>query len=139
MRNLGEATPVARRAESLEAGFRADVQALRALAVTAVVLYHLWPDVVSGGYVGVDVFFVVSGFLITALLLRELESTGRIDLPAFYGRRIRRLLPAAFVVLAGTLVLLVLVVPRVVWRENLVQIRAASRVPTQLATRRRQH
>jgi len=105
---------------------RPDVQALRALAVTAVVLFHLWPDTVPGGYVGVDVFFVISGFLITGQLFREVESTGRIGLLSFYARRIRRLLPAAFVVLACTLVLLVLVVPRVVWQENLRQIRAAS-------------
>jgi peptidoglycan/LPS O-acetylase OafA/YrhL len=69
---------------------------------------------------------VISGFLITGQLFREIESTGLIGLLSFYARRIRRLLPAVFVVLACTLVLLVLVVPRVVWRENLRQIRAAS-------------
>ena len=105
---------------------RADIQALRALAVTAVLLYHLWPGLLPGGYVGVDVFFVVSGFLITGQLFHEMRTTGRVGLLSFYARRIRRLLPAAFVVLACTLVVLVLVVPRVVWRENLVQIRAAS-------------
>ena len=51
---------------------RPDVQGLRALAVTAVVLYHLWPGLVPGGYVGVDVFFVISGYLITGLLFREM-------------------------------------------------------------------
>jgi peptidoglycan/LPS O-acetylase OafA/YrhL len=69
---------------------------------------------------------VISGYLITGIIVREIQATGRVGLLAFYARRIRRLLPAAFVVLAATLVLLVLVVPRVVWRENLVQIRAAS-------------
>jgi peptidoglycan/LPS O-acetylase OafA/YrhL len=111
---------------SSERVFRADIQALRALAVTAVLLYHLWPDLLPGGYVGVDVFFVVSGFLITGQLFQEMRTTGRVGLLAFYARRIRRMLPAAFVVLACTLVVLVLVVPRVVWRENLVQMRAAS-------------
>ncbi|HET9998884.1 MAG TPA: acyltransferase family protein [Nocardioides sp.] len=105
---------------------RPDVQGLRALAVTAVVLYHLWPGLVPGGYVGVDVFFVISGFLITGLLFREMAETGRLRLLAFYARRIRRLLPSAFIVLACTLVVLVLVAPRVVWHQNLVQIRAAA-------------
>ena len=93
----------------MPSGFRPDIQALRALAVSAVLLYHLWPDVVPGGYVGVDVFFVVSGFLITGLLVRELEETGRIDLLAFYARRIRRLLPAALVVLAVSFAMLLVV------------------------------
>ena len=56
-------------------GFRADVQALRALAVTGVVLNHLWPNRLTGGYVGVDVFFVISGYLISLHLLRELTTT----------------------------------------------------------------
>src|SRR6478672_269114 len=83
--------------------FRADIQALRALAVALVVLNHLWPTRLTGGYVGVDVFFVISGFLITSHLLKERISTGRIRLAAFYARRIRRLLPAAFLVLAVSL------------------------------------
>jgi peptidoglycan/LPS O-acetylase OafA/YrhL len=107
-------------------GSRPDIQALRALAVAAVLVYHLWPSAVPGGYVGVDVFFVVSGFLITGLLHREVETTGRVRLLAFWARRIRRLLPSAFVVLACTIVLLVFVVPRVAWGGNLEQIRAAS-------------
>ncbi|WP_285035055.1 acyltransferase family protein [Plantibacter sp. ME-Dv--P-095] len=83
------------------AAFRADIQGMRALAVTAVVLAHAtgWP---AGGFIGVDVFFVISGFLITGLLLREHERSGRISLPAFFGRRIKRILPAALVVLAAT-------------------------------------
>ena len=67
---------------------------LRALAVTLVVLYHLTPGALVGGYIGVDVFFVISGFLITGLLLREKESSGGIHLPSFWKRRARRLLPA---------------------------------------------
>ncbi|WP_307783518.1 acyltransferase family protein [Plantibacter sp. CFBP 13570] len=84
--------------------FRADIQGMRALAVTAVILAHAtgWP---AGGFVGVDVFFVISGFLITGLLLREHERSGRISLPAFFGRRIKRILPASLVVLAATVAL----------------------------------
>ncbi|MFT4221110.1 MAG: acyltransferase family protein [Microbacterium sp.] len=75
------------------------VQGLRAIAVLFVVLYHFWPGRLPGGYVGVDVFFVISGFLITAHLMRELESTGRIRLGQFWARRARRLLPASLLVL----------------------------------------
>ncbi|WP_230007567.1 acyltransferase, partial [Microbacterium sp. Bi128] len=78
---------------------RLDLQGLRALAVIGVVASHLtgWP---TGGFVGVDVFFVLSGFLVTGILLRDLAATGTIDLRAFFARRIRRLLPAALLVLA---------------------------------------
>ena len=80
---------------------RRDIQGLRALAVIAVILDHViqWP---TGGFAGVDIFFVISGFLITGILLREHESTGRISLTAFYGNRLRRILPSAAVVLAAT-------------------------------------
>ena len=87
-----------------ELGFRPDVEGLRALAVAAVVVYHAWPQWLPGGFVGVDVFFVVSGFLITSLLLREFESTGTISLRRFWARRARRLLPAATVTLVATAV-----------------------------------
>ncbi|MBO0608580.1 acyltransferase family protein [Myceligenerans salitolerans] len=72
---------------------------LRALAVAAVVAYHLEPGWVPGGFVGVDMFFVVSGFLITTLLLREISTTSWVDLPRFWTRRARRLLPALLLVL----------------------------------------
>ena len=81
-------------------GFRPDIQALRAIAVLAVVLNHLSADWLTGGYVGVDVFFVISGFLISSHLDKEISSTGRVRLGRFYARRIRRLLPAALLVLA---------------------------------------
>jgi peptidoglycan/LPS O-acetylase OafA/YrhL len=71
---------------------------LRALAVLAVIGFHLWPRQVPGGFLGVDVFFVISGFLITTLLLRERDRTGRLDLRNFWLRRARRLLPALVVV-----------------------------------------
>ncbi|HYI52023.1 MAG TPA: acyltransferase family protein [Microbacterium sp.] len=75
------------------------VQGLRAIAVLAVVLYHFWPARFSGGYVGVDIFFVISGFLITAHLMRELTATGTVRLGQFWARRARRLLPASLLVL----------------------------------------
>jgi len=82
---------------------RADVQGIRAVAVVLVVLYHSGV-VFPGGFVGVDVFFVVSGYVIGAMLLRELKTTGRIRLRSFYVRRIRRLWPALAVVTVATLV-----------------------------------
>lgn len=83
---------------------RADIQGLRAVAVALVLAFHLWPTVLPGGFVGVDVFFVVSGFLITAHLLSELQRTGTVSLPGFWARRARRLLPAALTVLMVTAV-----------------------------------
>lgn len=83
-------------------GTRSDIQGLRAIAVAAVVLDHAGVPGVGGGYVGVDVFFVVSGFLITGQLLGRLEATGRIGFADFYARRARRILPASLTVLALT-------------------------------------
>ena len=81
--------------------FRPDVEGLRAVAVLLVVLYHVGiPHL--GGYVGVDVFFVISGYVITGLLLRERSATGRTSLLAFYGRRSRRIIPAAALVIVVT-------------------------------------
>jgi peptidoglycan/LPS O-acetylase OafA/YrhL len=85
-----------------EHGFRPDLEGLRAVAVGLVLLFHARVPGFGGGYVGVDVFFVLSGFLITGLLLREFVDTGRISLRAFYARRARRLLPAAAVTLLAT-------------------------------------
>ena len=83
--------------------FRPDVEGLRAVAVLLVVLSHVGLPFLAGGYVGVDVFFVVSGFLITGLLLGEVRRTGRISVRRFYARRATRLLPAAALVLVATL------------------------------------
>jgi peptidoglycan/LPS O-acetylase OafA/YrhL len=77
---------------------------LRALAVAAVLLYHAGVPWAAGGFLGVDVFFALSGYLITSLLLLECGAAGRIDLPAFWARRVRRLLPALVVLLAGVAV-----------------------------------
>lgn len=83
---------------------RRDIEGLRAIAVVAVILYHAHFLGLRGGFVGVDVFFVVSGFLITTLLLKEHAATERISLAHFYGRRARRLLPASALVIVATLI-----------------------------------
>lgn len=83
---------------------RTDIEGLRAVAVAAVLLFHAGVPGLAGGYVGVDVFFVVSGFLITSLLVSERESEGSISLGSFYSRRIRRLLPVSALVAIATLV-----------------------------------
>lgn len=82
---------------------------LRAVAVMLVLVYHLWPGALPGGMIGVDVFFVISGYLITALLMREGAYTGKVRLPAFWLRRLRRLIPAVFVLVAvvGSVALMV--------------------------------
>jgi peptidoglycan/LPS O-acetylase OafA/YrhL len=85
-------------------GFRQDIQGLRALAVLLVALDHARIGPFTGGFVGVDVFFVISGFLITSLLVREAEKEGRVSLVGFYARRARRILPAATLVLVATIV-----------------------------------
>lgn len=82
--------------------FRPDVEGLRAVAVLLVVLFHAGLPALGGGFVGVDVFFVISGFVITGLLLRERSSTDRTSLVSFYARRVRRILPAATVVIVAT-------------------------------------
>lgn len=98
--------------------FRADIQGLRAIAVVSVLLFHIWPSKVPGGFVGVDVFFVISGFLITGHLCREAEKTGSVSLLRFYDRRIRRLMPAASVVLMAAAVATLFVLPQGSWEET---------------------
>ena len=107
-------------------GKRLEIQGLRAVAVLMVVLFHLWPGRLSGGYVGVDVFFVISGFLITSHLLRESAATGRVHLAAFWARRVRRLLPAACLVLATTGIAVALWVPRLAWTQFYKEIGASA-------------
>eukprot|EP01138_Halocafeteria_seosinensis_P012729 gb/GECG01013005.1/.p1 GENE.gb/GECG01013005.1/~~gb/GECG01013005.1/.p1 ORF type:complete len:720 (+),score=39.61 gb/GECG01013005.1/:1-2160(+) len=82
--------------------YRRDIQGLRAIAIIMVVLYHMEVPGFSGGFVGVDVFFTISGFLMTAILLKEIQSTGSVDTMKFFSRRIKRLLPASMFVLAST-------------------------------------
>jgi len=113
------------RHRSAPSTFRTDIGALRAVAVVMILVYHLWPGRLSGGYAGVDVFFVISGFLITShLLLRP--PTGIRGLLMFWSRRIRRLLPAACLVLAATLVASRLVAPSTTWQSTADHVKAAA-------------
>lgn len=89
---------------AMQPGFRQDIQGLRALAVVLVILDHAEIGPFHGGFVGVDVFFVISGFLITGLLVSEAERTGRISLLGFYAKRARRILPAATLVILVTVI-----------------------------------
>jgi peptidoglycan/LPS O-acetylase OafA/YrhL len=102
---------------SADLKFRPDIQGLRAIAVLLVLLFHVWPSALPGGYVGVDVFFVISGYLITGLLVREFEREGRISLLAFYARRIRRLLPAATLTLATVAIGSYFFLPAAMWSD----------------------
>ena len=82
--------------------YRPDIDGLRAIAVLFVVGFHTFPALFPGGFVGVDVFFVISGYLITGILLRDLRDR-RFSFLNFYGRRIRRIFPALLLVLAASL------------------------------------
>jgi peptidoglycan/LPS O-acetylase OafA/YrhL len=120
MRGLATAERVIPRAASSpddpHRGFRGDVEGLRAVAVGLVLLYHAGLPWLSGGFVGVDVFFVISGFLITGQLVGELHRTGRISLVRFYARRAKRLLPATAIVLVTTAALVVAFVSKIQWQ-----------------------
>ncbi|MDQ1361081.1 MAG: hypothetical protein QOJ44_1458, partial [Acidimicrobiaceae bacterium] len=96
----------------------APLDGVRAFAVTAVILYHAEPSWAVGGYFGVDVFFVLSGYLITSLLLREWQGSGGIALRAFWARRARRLLPALFLML-GVVGVVAVVLPQVLGSPGL--------------------
>lgn len=95
--------------------FRGDIEGLRAIAVTLVLLYHAGAPLLPGGFIGVDVFFVISGFLITTLLVAEMRRGGAISIAGFYARRAKRLLPASSVVLVTTGLLTWLLLPRIRW------------------------
>ena len=97
----GQDTSAGRQVEasSKKKGFRPDIQGIRAIAVVLVLLNHAQLPFVSGGYIGVDVFYVLSGFLITGLVVREIERDGRLSLRDFYARRAKRILPLAATVL----------------------------------------
>ncbi len=96
---------------------RADIQSLRALAIGLVVAAHAHLRLIAGGYIGVDVFFVLSGYLISGLVLREVESTGRFQAWQFYARRLKRLLPAMLLVLLSVAVVgWLLISPE--WQRN---------------------
>jgi len=96
--------------------YRPEVDGLRAIAVVPVVMYHAGLPLLTGGYVGVDVFFVISGYLITSILLREIRGEG-LSLVSFYDRRIRRLLPALFAVLVFTTAVAAMLLPPIPFRD----------------------
>ncbi|MBB3955530.1 acyltransferase family protein [Novosphingobium sediminicola] len=96
--------------------FRRDIQGLRALAVVAVVLNHALPNLITGGFVGVDIFFVISGYLIPQIIVRDIEA-GEFSVADFYRRRARRILPALFVVLVTTLAFGWLILPPSNYKE----------------------
>jgi peptidoglycan/LPS O-acetylase OafA/YrhL len=105
---------------------RPEIQALRAIAVMTVVVFHIWPDTLPGGFVGVDIFFAISGFLITLHLLREVQRTGRVSIPGFWARRARRILPAALVVLLFCAITTITLVPQIHWDQFFREIRAST-------------
>jgi peptidoglycan/LPS O-acetylase OafA/YrhL len=98
---------------------RLDIQLLRAIAVALVVVYHLWPLRLPAGFIGVDVFFVISGFLITAHLLKQAEGPGGINVFRFWANRALRLLPMACLVLLTTIWAVILWMPQSVWQSTL--------------------
>jgi peptidoglycan/LPS O-acetylase OafA/YrhL len=124
--SAADGTPAADGGSAGRNSFRPDIQGLRALAVAMVVIYHLYPSLLPGGFVGVDVFFVVSGFLITGQLWRGFQRTGTVSLLDFWGRRARRLLPAAALVLAVTWVVSRLVLPVSQLADTAEQVRASA-------------
>jgi peptidoglycan/LPS O-acetylase OafA/YrhL len=107
-------------------GFRPDIQGLRAIAVSMVVIYHLRPSLLPGGFAGVDVFFVISGYLITGHLWRGYQKTGSVSLLDFWGRRARRLVPAAALVLLVTWLVARVVEPVTELPDIAAQIRASA-------------
>lgn len=103
LRQVG--SPGIERQTAYRLGYRGDIEGLRAVAILLVVACHAKVPGLGGGYVGVDVFFVLSGYLITALLVQDIRTDGRIRFASFYARRLRRLLPALLLMLACVSVL----------------------------------
>ncbi|WP_169816440.1 acyltransferase family protein [Demequina soli] len=103
----GHAAPSAR---------RRDIQALRAVAIGGVLVNHLAPHRLTGGYIGVDIFFVISGYLITGIIARGIVG-GRFRLSQFWNRRVRRLMPASFLAILGTTLAMLVWVPSALWRQ----------------------
>ncbi|MGE2733861.1 acyltransferase family protein [Mycolicibacterium vaccae] len=114
-----------RRSKRTKMAFRPDIEGLRAVAVLFVLIWHAGVPWLPGGFVGVDVFFVISGFLMTSILHREQLATGRIKVMEFYARRARRLIPASLLTLAVTGLATLLVLPETRWRDIGFDIAAA--------------
>ncbi|MEP7455658.1 acyltransferase family protein [Phyllobacterium sp. SB3] len=103
-----------------------EIQGLRAIAVLAVLIFHTWASVLPGGFVGVDVFFVISGFVITNSLYVQVLKTGHFSLLDFYSRRVRRLIPAATTVLIVTFIACYFFLPPNRWNETLYELLASA-------------
>lgn len=106
--------------------FRSDIQALRAIAVLLVIGNHFWPNFITGGYIGVDIFFVISGYLITLHLLKELRQRNTVSFKHFYANRARRLLPAAIFVGAVSFIATLALAPVSYWGRTAWDFFAAS-------------
>lgn len=117
--------PMPLQQESKRRGFRSDIQGLRAIAVGIVVLYHFWGHYLPGGFVGVDVFFVISGFLITSHLISK-PPKNLADVARFWMRRVKRLLPASFLVIFCSVLGIWLFAPQTVWQDWGLQALAAT-------------
>ena len=111
-------TPPSAPAPATNDRFRPDIQGMRAIACLLVLLYHAGVSFLPGGFVGVDVFFVISGFVITGQLMKEGDRTGTVSLLGFYARRAKRLLPAAGLVLVSSAVLVWALVPKIRWETT---------------------
>ena len=105
--------------------FRPDLQGVRAIAVLLVVLFHAKMPFLTGGYIGVDIFYVLSGYFITGILLRELQNNGKISIRNFYARRIRRILPASSLVLCITSILAIIFLSPLLFKNLAVSTAAA--------------
>lgn len=101
--------------------FRKDLQALRTLAVVAVVAYHLWPGMLPGGFVGVDIFFVISGFLITGHIFKEILGQKKFSFRNFYARRAKRILPPAYVTIVFSVLGALIFLPQNQWEQTTYQ------------------
>jgi peptidoglycan/LPS O-acetylase OafA/YrhL len=119
-------TPPEHSPSAYRLGYRADIEGLRAVAILLVIAAHAKMPWLAGGFVGVDVFFVLSGYLITGLLVQEIRDTGGLRLMAFYARRLRRLLPALLLMLVGTSVAAMVLLAPFEQREQVDAAGAAS-------------
>lgn len=113
-------------ASSARSWYRPDITGLRSFAIVPVVAFHAGATFLPGGFIGVDVFYVISGFLITTLLVSEAEQTGAIDLRAFWARRVRRLVPALVATIVVTLPVAALLTSVLEWRELAEQAAASA-------------
>lgn len=105
---------------------RPEIQALRAISVTTIIIFHYWHGLIPGGYIAVDIFFVISGFLITGQLVREADRTSTVSMTQFWARRARRILPASLFVLFVCAIATYLIVPLNLWGQFFSEIKASA-------------